>query len=169
MDMAIHVQVGVIDPVRSAQIERRFCQLLTNRGNLGEALEQEGADAIIGVPTGHRRRIEDQKPADMQMHRGRLSIEKSRIQSAQLLHHLTSLHRHEIHDASPPAPPSPARRASCHSVVTSPPCRCPTNRRTLSEALALRPCADQDSCPGLSHLSPLRNIPVCDHRTPASS
>ena len=40
MEMAIDVQVRIIDPERPAQVERRLCQLLANRGNLGETLEK---------------------------------------------------------------------------------------------------------------------------------
>ena len=86
MEMAIDVQVRIIDPEGPAQVERRPCQLLANRGNLGQALVSHGTDAVVRVAGRHRGGIEEQESANMQVHGWRLAIEKRRIKPSKLLH-----------------------------------------------------------------------------------
>ena len=78
MEMAIDVEVRIIDPEGPAQVERRPCQLLANRGNLGQALVSHGTDALVRVAGRHRGRIEEQESADMQVHGWRFAVETPR-------------------------------------------------------------------------------------------
>jgi hypothetical protein len=84
---------------------------------------------------------------------------------------LIKRHDHRPCDANPPVPPF--QRLDGRAIIRlypATPSKRRTDGRTLSEALgAPTSCGPGHVCPGQSHLSPLRNIPVRYHRTPAWS
>ena len=79
--------------------------------------------------------------------------------------------RHRRCDANPPVPPLHWQDGrAIISLFPATPGEGRFDGRTLSEALgAPTSCGLGHLCPGQSHLSPLRNIPVSYHRTPAWS
>jgi len=92
---------------------------------------------------------------------------------------LSATHRHLVDshrpsdsssDASSPAPPLSVRRASHHSVVPSNSLQVPSQQTDTQRSLRRYDLVRTRTLhPGQSHLSPLRNIPVRYHRTPAWS
>ena len=103
----------------------------------------------------------------MQMHRGRLAIEKGRIESSELLYHLISLHRHENPRRESARPTIAGKTGGLSSSSDQHSVRVPNQQTDAQRSLSAPTLCGWGLVSRTAHVSPLRNIPVCDHRTPA--
>ena len=86
VDVALDVEVVVVDPHRVVDVERDVAQLLTELGHRAHPGLDRVAHRDEGVATRHGLGVDHQHPAHVQQLFGGLQVEERRVESAEVLH-----------------------------------------------------------------------------------
>ena len=124
-NVVVEVEVGVVEPDRSVQIERDVREPATELRQHRKPRREMRLDLLEGVAARHRRRVQEHHRLDLHVRRGRLQVQKRRVHSAQAPHRSSSAERPVSHDPPPRTAESRCSRtgslplghdARCHAV-----------------------------------------------------
>ena len=90
-DVAVDVEVRVVDPHRVVQPQRHIDDPLAERSHQMHAIGDVSPHGLERVATGHRRGVEDGGQRHMRVHRRRLDVQEEGIEPRETLHVILSL------------------------------------------------------------------------------